>query len=114
MLRQILQELYANRAPSLGVTLLELGTLALLTGYLALRLRKRMREQTRPHTAHWTGKAIDTTLLKPAVDRARRHGWRAHPIRGVYFHKALLLLIRRNVTRFEYFQERKSEEHQQA
>jgi hypothetical protein len=96
-------------------TLFEVAALAVLAGYLFIKHRKRARNWAPPcDPAQWTGKAIDVTELKPAVENARRSGWVSRQtVRGC-FHKALLRLMRRNVTRFGYFHERKSEEHQQV
>ena len=95
-----------------AVTLFELAALAVLLGFLFIKGHQRARNQARLcDPAQWTGRAIDVTGLRPAIEKVRHKGWAAQgPTIGGCFHKALLGLIRRNLTRSGYFQDKQAEE----
>jgi hypothetical protein len=96
-----------------GETILGLGVVAVLAGYLYTRHRQRMRslaEQYDP--AEWTGKGIDLTDVKPRVEEVRRNYLAARqPAKSLCFHRVLLEMARRTVVRLGYFQHRESEDH---
>ena len=90
-----------------------LTSVAVLSSYLYLKHRQRVRHRSKRYNpAEWTGKAIDITKLKPTVEEVR-HDYLAgrQSTRGRLFHRRLLELARRAVTRLEYFQDKESHEH---
>jgi len=95
--------------------IIRLAAVAVLASYLHLKHRQRAR--CRPGAcdpAEWTGKSIDVTKLKPAVEDLRRDYLAARqPTRGIFFHRNLFELARRRVARLAYFQDKESEEQAQ-
>jgi len=95
-----------------AVILLELSALVVLAVYLFFKAHQRARHRAGQFDpAQWTGKAIDVTGLRPAVEKARHEGYVSHRRTiGTCFHRALLGLMRRDVTRFAYFQHKEEAE----
>jgi len=92
---------------------MRLTSVAVLSSYLYLKHRERMRRRLQGcNPAEWTGKPIDVANLKPTVEEVR-HDYLAgrQSTRGRLFHRRLLELARRAVTRLEYFQDKESHEH---
>jgi hypothetical protein len=87
------------------------GVVVLLSCLYVKRRRTVRSRSERYDPAKWTGKSIDTTKLKPALEAVRRD-YRSAPqsTRGIFFHRSLLGLARRAVTRLAYFHDRASEE----
>jgi hypothetical protein len=85
-----------------------LAMVVVLSSYLYLKHCQRARSRyERYDPAEWNGKAIDVTKLKPAVENARRNYPTAQKSsRNIFFHRGLLGLARRTVTRLAYFQNR--------
>jgi hypothetical protein len=97
-------------------TLFGLTGVVVLSSYLYLKHRQRMRrESKRGKPAEWTGKPIDVIQLKPTLEKLRRDYLAARqPSIGVPFHRSLLGLARRTVVRLAYFQDRESNEQAHA
>jgi hypothetical protein len=89
-----------------------LAGVAMLSSYLHVKRRRRVRSRSeRYDRTKWTGKAIDVTKLKPALEAVRRDYLSARQsTRGIFFHRSLLRLTRRAVARLAYFHGRASEE----
>ena len=90
-----------------------LTSVAVLSSYLYLKHRQRVRHRSKRYNpAEWTGKAIDITKLKPTVEHVRRDYLAARQsTRFILFHRSLLGIARRTVARLAYFQDRESHEH---
>jgi hypothetical protein len=89
-----------------------LAAVAMLSSYLYVKRRQRVRSRSeRYDPPKWTGKPIDVTKLKPALEAVRRDYPSARQsTRGIFFHRSLLGLARRAVARLAYFHDRASEE----
>lgn len=87
---------------------IKLALLAVLTSYLWLKHRQRVRNWSpKCDPAQWTGQGIDVTQLKPKVETVRRDYVAARrPATGVCFHRALLTMARRAVAQLGFFQHR--------
>ncbi len=87
---------------------IRLAAVAVLASYLYFKHRQRVRCHSGPlNPAEWSGKALDATRLKPAVEDVRRHYLAAqHSSRGVCFHRSLLALAQRAVAHFAYFHDK--------
>jgi hypothetical protein len=92
-----------------------LGSLAVvaLSGFLYINhCRKPRRRSERFGSIEWDGQAMDITKLKPTIEDVRRDYLAARPsTRGIFFHKQMLGLAHRAVTRSAYFHDRETEEH---
>jgi len=92
-------------AVSVTEVIIRLTLVALLVSYLLFRQWLRDRHRVGPtNPAEWTGKGIDVTSIKPTLEEVRR-SYPRPPRRGTYFHRNLLVLARRTVAHFGYFQE---------
>jgi hypothetical protein len=90
-----------------------LTAVTVLTSYLFWRHCLRARRQSNRYASSgWTGKPVDLARLKPILEELRQdHRAARRHTRGILFHRRLLELARRTVTRLEYFQDRESHEH---
>jgi hypothetical protein len=90
---------------SVTEVIIRLALVALLVSYLLFRQWQRDRQRIGPtNPAEWTGKGIDVTPIKPTLEEVRRCYPRP-PRSGSCLHRNLLVLARRTVAHFEYFQE---------
>ena len=98
---------------SIAEVIIRLAIVALLASYLVIKHRQRERNWTpNEDPGIWTGRGIDATKLKPALDRVRRDylATRRSSAREAGYHRRLLALMGRAVGRLSFFQKRKTEE----
>ena len=87
------------------------GVLVALESFLyLLHRRKRRRLSERPEASEGTGRAIDPSLLKDAIEEVRRDYLAVRRRHRGCFHQALLKAARREVARFSYFQGKRAED----
>ncbi|MGA2543684.1 MAG: hypothetical protein ABSG78_19220 [Verrucomicrobiota bacterium] len=92
-----------------------LAAVAVLLSYLCLKHRQRKHSRSgRDEPAEWTGKGMDVTALKPAIEGVRRDYLAGrHSARGIFCRRSLIRLARRTIARMAYFHSRESQEHEQ-
>ena len=95
---------------SLWLTI-ECFALALGGAYLWLKHRDRLRRWVPSNDPKkWTGHGINALELKPRIDNVRRDYLAARSVaKRVCFHRVLLRLARRAVSRLGYFRHRQLE-----
>jgi hypothetical protein len=93
-----------------------LAAMAVLVSYLCLKHRRRKQSRSgRDKPAEWTGKGMDVTPLKPAIEYVRRDYLAGrHSTRAICCRRNLIRLARQTVARTAYFQMRESQEHEQT
>ncbi len=92
-----------------------LAAVAVLLSYLGLKHRQREHSRSgRDEPAEGTGKGMDVTPLKPAIEGVRRDYLAGrHATRRMFFRRSLIRLARRTIGRMAYFHARESQEHEQ-
>jgi len=92
--------------------IMQLTAVVVLLGLLCLKHRQRVRYRAGLYdSTKWNGRPIDVTKLKPTVEDVRRDYLAARQsAKGVCYHRCLLRLARRSVTRFAYFQDHEPHE----
>ena len=93
--------------------IMKLVVVVLLASYLLFKHRQRLRNWSPKENPNgWTGRGIDATRLKPAVDQVRHDYLAARSLsdRDSGYRRHLLSLIGRAVRRLSFFQKRKTEE----
>jgi hypothetical protein len=79
--------------------IIRLTAVAVLSGYLCIKHRQRVRNRFEPYApGQRTGSATDVATLKPRID-AVRHDYLAarQPIKGLWYHRGLLKVAGRAV-----------------
>jgi hypothetical protein len=97
--------------------IIRLAAVAVLSSYLYLKHRQRVRRQwvngypKGYNPAEWTGKGIDVTPIKPGLEDVRRDYLAArYTASGTFFHRSLLGLARRTVAGLAFFHDREPAE----
>jgi hypothetical protein len=87
-----------------------MALVAMLVSYLCImHHRREIRRAEQEEPPGWTGKPIDVTPLKPAMEELHRDylAGRQRP-RGVWFHRKLMGSARRTLEGLAYFQEKEA------
>jgi len=91
-----------------------LAAVAVLLSYLCRKHRQRQhRRSGADEPAEWTGKAMDVTALKPAIEGVRRdYLIGRHATRSIFCRRTLIKIARRTIARMAYFHTREWREHE--
>jgi hypothetical protein len=92
---------------------LKLVAIGLLAGYLVFTRRERLRKRTPiEDAAKWTGKPIDATKPRPAVERVRSDyiAAQARVSQSLPYRRSLLAMAGRAIRRLPFFRERQCED----